>query len=266
MIRVKAGILALFLAMPAGLSAQAADGGAAMLRPRDAALLGGFVVGGAVLYLYDQQIADWSQRPGIQDPAGLRTAMDVFRTTGAIVPEIATLGMYVGGRLSNDRRLTLLSVHAAESIIVSELMTSTIKGIAGRARPYTGLGPRDFKLLRGMRQGGDYQSFPSGHTTNAFAFASLITADVARWWPKEKWVVGPAAYGIATLVGASRVYHNAHWSSDVAGGALVGTLGGILVSRYNAQHPDNWVERWGLAFPSFPGRSPMLTVSIPVSF
>jgi membrane-associated phospholipid phosphatase len=264
--RVRAVTLALFLAVPSGLLAQSADSGARLLQPQDAALLGGFVVGGAVLYHYDQKIADWSQRPGIQDPSGLRSAMDVFRATGSIVPEIATVGMYVGGRLGHDRRLTLLSVHAAESIIVSELVTSTIKGIAGRARPYVGVGPRDFKLLRGLRKGNDYQSFPSGHTTNAFAFASLITADVARWWPREKWVVGPAAYGIATLVGASRVYHNAHWSSDVVGGALVGTLGGILVSRYNALHPDNWVERWALVFPSLPDSSPMLTVSIPVSF
>ncbi len=243
MIQVKAGVLALLLAVPSGLVAQSAGGSGSLLQPRDAALLGGFVVGGAALYHYDQKIANWWQRPGVQDPSGLRTAMDVFRATGGIGPEIATVGMYVGGRLGHDRRLTLLSVHAAESIIVSELVTSTIKGLAGRARPYMGLGPRDFKLLRGMRQGSDYQSMPSGHTTNAFAFASLITADVARWWPKQKWVVGPVAYGFATLVGASRVYHNAHWASDVAGGALVGTLGGILVSRYNAMHPDNWVER-----------------------
>jgi membrane-associated phospholipid phosphatase len=262
---VRAVAFALILAVPSGLAGQSA-GSAGLLRPRDAALLGGFVVGGAVLWHYDQHIADWSQRPGIQDPSGLRSAMDVFRTTGGIVPEIATVGMYVGGRLSHDRRLTLLGVHAAESIIVSELVTSTIKGLAGRARPYMGLGPRDFRFLRGLRDGSDYQSFPSGHTTNAFAFASLLTADVARWWPERTWVVGPAAYGIATLVGASRVYHNAHWSSDVAGGALVGTLSGILVSRYNALHPDNWVERWGLVFPSFPGASPMLTGSIPVSF
>ena len=93
-----------------------------------------------------------------------------------------------------------------------------------------------------------------------------MTADVACWWQKEAVVVGPAAYGIATLVGVARVYHNAHWSSDVLGGALVGTFSGILVSRYNAQHPDNWLERWGLAFPSFPSSSPLLTVSIPVSF
>jgi len=265
MLRMRAAVLALLVAFPAGASAQAADA-SSLLRPTDAALVGGFVVGGALLYHYDQRIADWWQRPGIQDPAGLRGAMGVLRTTGAIVPEVAALGMYVGGRLGHDRKLTLLGAHAAESLVLAELFTSAVKGTAGRARPYVGLGPRDFQLLRGMRKGGDYQSFPSGHTTNAFAFASLITADVARWWPEEKWLVGPAAYGVATLVGASRVYHNAHWSSDVAGGALVGTLSGVLVSRYNALHPDNWLERWALVFPSFPGKSPVLMFSIPVSF
>ena len=50
-------------------------------------------------------------------------------------------------------------------------------------------------------------------------------------------------YGGATLVGLSRMYNNAHWASDVALGAAIGTFSGIKVVRYSHGHSNNIIDR-----------------------
>jgi len=102
---------------------------------------------------------------------------------------------------------------------------------------------RLFGFGRGFGKKGKYQSFPSGHTTAAFAVASAVTSESRRWWPRGVWVVAPVMYGGATLVGLSRMYHNKHWASDVALGAAIGTFSGLKVVRYSHAHRDNKVDR-----------------------
>ena len=102
--------------------------------------------------------------------------------------------------------------------------------------------PSDFRFGRGF-SGEDRTSFPSGHTTVAFAAAASVTSEVQRIWPGHTWFVAPVMYGGATLVGLSRMYHNKHWASDVVLGAGIGTFSGIKVVRYSHSHPDNFVDR-----------------------
>ncbi len=63
------------------------------------------------------------------------------------------------------------------------------------------------------------ESFPSANTSNAFTTATVF----ATMYKDKKWVP-PLAYGLATLVGFSRIYNNGHWASDVMAGAAVGFL------------------------------------------
>lgn len=65
-----------------------------------------------------------------------------------------------------------------------------------------------------------FNSFPSGHTANAFAMAELLNQEykeVSPWY-------GYAGYTVATATGILRMYNNKHWLSDVVAGAGFGIL------------------------------------------
>jgi membrane-associated phospholipid phosphatase len=162
---------------------------------------------------------------------------------GSIVIGVSLYGI---GRLAHWRTVADLGVHGTEAVMLSGTVAGLIKGVVGRARPYVSIdtNPHDFSFLRGFRGGGGYASFPSGHTTVAFAAASVVTSELQRWRPRSVWFVAPAMYGGATLVGLSRMYNNAHWASDVAVGAAIGTFSGIKVVRYTHGHTNNRIDRW----------------------
>ena len=111
------------------------------------------------------------------------------------------------------------------SIIASGMITPTIKFIAGRARPRENTGIADFHPF--STNYSSNSSFPSGHTTEAFALASVIADHYEATW------VTCASYSVASMVGVARSYHDAHFASDILMGALIGTLVGKSVMAHN---------------------------------
>jgi membrane-associated phospholipid phosphatase len=85
-----------------------------------------------------------------------------------------------------------------------------LKEIAGRSRPSEA--PADMDDLHPFS---GHASFPSGHTTIAFALATAIDAETSTRWA---WI----AYPVAGLVAWSRVHDGEHWTSDVVAGAALG--------------------------------------------
>ena len=101
------------------------------------------------------------------------------------------------------------------------LMTNAVfKPLAHRPRPYSWDGSiyQQYWIMLGGHVHSDY-CFPSGHTTAAFAFSvSAILYDKKKYWPL-------IFFGI--LMAISRIYLSVHYCTDVIGGAIVGSIGGV---------------------------------------
>jgi len=119
----------------------------------------------------------------------------------------------------------------AASLIASGMITPALKLTFGRARREQDKGPHDFDFFDPRST-----SFPSGHTTQAFAVASAIAAHY------DSTCVKVTAYGAASLVGYARLQRNRHWPTDVAAGALIGTLVGDSVVRFNQYKRAHYAE------------------------
>jgi hypothetical protein len=214
---------------------------------RDAALAGGFAGLTVAMFPADRHIAHQLQNPNNQTNRffnNAATGVELISSPGAF---IIGGGMYAIGRVSGNKVLTDIGWHGTESVLLSSAVTGLLKGTLGRARPYVSsdTNPHNFKLGGGFNSS-DRQSFPSGHTTTAFAAASAVTSEMRRYYPKSVWYVAPVLYGGASLVGLSRMYHNKHWASDVVLGAAIGTFSGLKVVRYSHTHPDNKLDRFML--------------------
>jgi membrane-associated phospholipid phosphatase len=85
-----------------------------------------------------------------------------------------------------------------------------------------------------------YQSFPSGHTAQAFAAASIVHQEFKH---KSIWY-GIGAYTLATSVGAFRMLNNRHWESDVFAGAGFGILSAHLAYL---THRNRWGRKCDLS-------------------
>jgi membrane-associated phospholipid phosphatase len=210
---------------------------------KDALLLGAFTLGTGLVAPLDKGLAARLQDPTAQENRLLRDAATGFRILAVPGSLIAGAGLYVLGRADGQRRVQSLGLHSVESILIADVIGGAIKFVAGRQRPYVDVtNPYSFQLWRGFK-GHQYQSFPSGHTINAFAFASTVTRETQFWWPHAGLYVGTVFYGGATLMGLSRIYNNQHWASDVIGGAGIGTLIGLKVVHYTHSHPGNRIDK-----------------------
>ena len=84
--------------------------------------------------------------------------------------------------------------------------------------------------------GGSHNSFPSGHTAQAFAAATFMHKELGK---KSIWY-SIGAYTMASTVGAFRVLNNRHWISDVLAGAGIGIFSTNVAY---ATHRYKWGKR-----------------------
>ncbi|MEO5588750.1 MAG: phosphatase PAP2 family protein [Gemmatimonadaceae bacterium] len=214
-----------------------------LFTPSDALLAGGFLAAAAATAPADQWITRELQDEARQANHLFNRGATIFRLFGQPGALLAGGGIYAIGLVADNNRAQDVGLHSMESIFLGSVITASVKVVAGRARPRVNTqDARNFGLFRGLRDD-NYRSFPSGHTTAAFAFASIVTIETSRWSSDSRWIVGPLMYGAATLTGVSRIYNNAHWASDVITGAAIGTLTGVKVFRFQHSHPGNWLDK-----------------------
>jgi undecaprenyl-diphosphatase len=111
-----------------------------------------------------------------------------------------------------------LAARVGATILVAESVSGLLKDRLGRARPP--VHDPDPTPLVALPQ---TSSFPSGHSTVAFACATVLALSV----PRLRW----ALFALAALIAFSRVYVGVHYPFDVVAGALLGIALGFAV-RY----------------------------------
>jgi undecaprenyl-diphosphatase len=133
-----------------------------------------------------------------------------------------------------------------EAIALPGLFVTVIKRLIGRARPYVGDTSDPF-LYAPFAWRAEYASLPSGHATNVFA--ALVA--IGLLFPRLRAVMLLYALAIA----AARVFVSAHHVSDVMAGAVVGTVGALLVRDWFAARRLGFVIEPDGCVHSLPGPS-----------
>jgi membrane-associated phospholipid phosphatase len=115
---------------------------------------------------------------------------------------------------------------------LAALSANILKHVIGRPRPkFMHAGNLEFSPVSGS----GWDSFPSGHAAAAFAVATVL----ATKFPRARWPILATAVAIA----ASRVIRGSHYLTDVAGGAALGCVVGMI-----AAHPwREWRASVGIA-------------------
>jgi membrane-associated phospholipid phosphatase len=149
----------------------------------------------------------------------------------AIATIAAPVSLYAAGLIRKDSKMQQTALFAGEAVADAEVLTTVFKSATRRVRPaaipimgnysdswFDSGGP----VYRGSG------SFPSGHTIAAFSVATVISRSYGKG---HRWVLY-AAYGLAALVGGSRLSLSSHFLSDVFMGAALG----YSISRFTVLH------------------------------
>ena len=141
----------------------------------------------------------------------------------AVVGDVMLAGLLAAtwadlGRKENGAQHVAASV---ESVVWTLGLTQTSKAVVGRLRPimYTDDAVDARTRLTSQR------SFPSGHTSAAFALATSYWLSTNNSGDSKRWLV----MGAAVAVGVSRVLAAKHFPTDVVAGAALGVGVAIVV-------------------------------------
>ena len=190
----------------------------------------GFLLALVALAFVDRGVAVWASHlpGGIVDAALFVTAFGVSTYMFAVSGTVA-LWAFLARQGTRDARLRerwTRVAHAAvfffAAIAASGIAVQTIKHVVGRARPtlLEAVGSFAFHPLSWPNS---YASFPSGHTTSAFAAATALSLLAPRW--RVPWLAA------ATAIALSRVVVGQHYPTDILAGAALGTVVTMAVAR-----------------------------------
>jgi membrane-associated phospholipid phosphatase len=173
------------------------------------------------------------------DHPGVRGVSKYVTNFGGLYEAYVLGGLGAYGFIFRKEKVQTTTLLATQSYITGAAIESVLKFLSGRDRPFiydstkietepTFHGPfyKGPKDINGKRTN---SSFPSGHTTVAFAAATVFAMEY-----KDKPLIPIIAYSAASLIGVSRITENKHWATDVLTGAAIGYLTGrLIVNNYH---------------------------------
>ncbi|HUS02592.1 MAG TPA: phosphatase PAP2 family protein [Chitinophagaceae bacterium] len=196
-----------------------------------------FAGGTVALAIADEPISEFFAGLASRNKAISSTSS--FITSFGGIYEVASLtGFAAYGFIANNHKVKSTFFLASQAYITAAVMETFVKFLSNRQRPNyidptnniadpTFHGP--FYKFSKLATGTKNSSFPSGHTSLAFAAATVYALEYRHhpWIPIF-------SYGFASLVGISRMTENKHWPTDVLVGAAIGILSGRnVVNNYH---------------------------------
>lgn len=128
------------------------------------------------------------------------------------------------GFIQKDQTLKNKGYYIGATLLTSALITTTLKFTIDKDRPFVTY-PEIQKLT-----GAGSPSFPSGHTSEAFATATSLSIAFPKWY-----VIAPS-FLWASAAGYSRMHLGVHYPSDVLVGALIGSGSAWLCHELNKRY------------------------------
>jgi len=127
------------------------------------------------------------------------------------------IGIWSQGYFTNNKVMMRNAYKSAISISIAITSTSALKFAINRTRPYNKY-PND--IIK--RDNAGPYSFPSGHTTAAFATATAVSLSYNQWY------ITIPSFAYAGFVGYSRMRLGMHYGTDVFGGIIIGVGSGLI--------------------------------------
>ncbi|PKB18956.1 phosphatase PAP2 family protein [Flavobacterium sp. 5] len=134
--------------------------------------------------------------------------------------------IYAVGLIEKDSTTKKKAVFVGETLAASAFITLVLKNSIKRDRPYV-----TYPEIDNVTNESSY-SFPSGHTSAAFATATSLSMAYPKWY-----VIAPS-FLWAGAVGYSRMYLGVHYPTDVLAGAIVGSGSAFLCYKLN-----KWINK-----------------------
>ena len=172
------------------------------------------------------------------DNRTVRGISDYVTRFGGIYEVYTLLALGSYGFIFKSQKLKTTTLLASQAYLTGGAVETVAKFLSGRQRPnfYDGTGTAASARFHGpfhkLENSAGYKtnsSFPSGHTTVAFAAATVFALE----YKKTPWIP-VLSYSVATLIGLSRITENKHWLTDIVAGAALGFLTGQqVVNNYH---------------------------------
>lgn len=161
---------------------------------------------------------------------GLHAPMlDALMVAVSALGSRALIWLVVAAALLVSRRTRAAGAAILIAVVAAELTVPAIKAVVMRPRPY--MVDATVALIAPTPGG---WSFPSGHTTCAFACAAAMAVSLGR----ARWRLWLPVCALAATVAFSRLYLFVHWPSDVAAGVVLG----VALGAASALLVSSWVK------------------------
>jgi membrane-associated phospholipid phosphatase len=162
----------------------------------------------------------------VTDPAAQLGTKDLHSTRDAMPMVVLAAGTLAYAALIHSKDGYYESGSMVEAGVLTAVSTTVFKYALGRERPH------DTLKVDSWFANGD--SFPSGHTSLAFAVGTVFAESGSD---RYRWIRRGIGYGAAGLTAYWRLKDNAHWTSDVVAGAALGfTTAQFVMDRRDHSH------------------------------